>query len=182
MSLPESFLRTSPPDRQLAAPSANKSTIPRRAGRQSRLRVALGLDGIGSNPWYKSAAHSLYNSLQASLKNHGASGATSCFLIRTRKPWIMARTYLTQPIVFNPTLGYGLSIFDLRHNFATSYTVKLPFDNYFGKGDIANRFTGGWALAGLTTFATGQPVRLSESDDRDLIGDFSFPFDTPIAA
>ena len=94
----------------------------------------------------------------------------------------MARTYLTQPIVFNPALSYGLSIFDLRNNFAASYAVRLPFDNYFGKGDIAKRFTAGWSLAGLTTLASGEPVRLSESDDRDLVGDFSFPFDTPSAA
>jgi hypothetical protein len=142
---------------------------------------ALGLDGIGSNPWYKSAAHSSYNSLQASLKSAGKWGN-----------FLLAYTYskamdngsdvFDATNCFNPALSYGLSIFDLRHNFSASYTVRLPFDNYFGKGNIAKRFTAGWDLAGLTTLATGEPIRLSESDDRDLVGDFSFPFDTPSAA
>ncbi len=52
----------------------------------------------------------------------------------------------------------------------------------FGKGDLAKRFTAGWSVAGFSTFASGQPIQLSESDDRDLVGDFSFPFDTPSAA
>jgi hypothetical protein len=142
---------------------------------------ALGLNGIGSNPWYKSAAHSSYNSLQASLKSSGKWGN---FLIAYTYSKAMdnGSDVFDATNCFNPAASYGLSIFDLRNNFAASYAARLPFDNYFGKGDIAKRFTAGWSLAGLTTLASGQPVRLSESDDRDLVGDFSFPFDTPSAA
>jgi Carboxypeptidase regulatory-like domain len=142
---------------------------------------ALGLNGIGSNPWYKSAAHSSYNSLQASLKSSGKWGN---FLIAYTYSKAMdnGSDVFDATNCFNPAASYGLSIFDVRNNFAASYAARLPFDNYFGKGDIAKRFTAGWSLAGLTTLASGEPVRLSESDDRDLVGDFSFPFDTPSAA
>jgi Carboxypeptidase regulatory-like domain len=142
---------------------------------------ALAENEIGSNAFYKSSAHSSYNSLQASLKSSGKWGN---FLLSYTysKALDNGSDVFDATNVFNPALSYGLSIFDLRHNFAASYMLRLPFDSYVGKGDVAKRFTGGWALAGLTTLASGQPVRLRESDDRDLVGDFSFPFDTPSAA
>jgi Carboxypeptidase regulatory-like domain len=141
----------------------------------------LGLNEIGSNPWYKSAAHSSYHSLQASLKSSGKWG--NYLLSYTySKAMDNGSDVFDATNCFNPALSYGLSIFDLRHNFAASYTLRLPFDSYVGKGDLAKRFTAGWALAGLSTFASGQPIRLRESDDRDLVGDFSFPFDTPSAS
>ncbi len=62
---------------------------------------------------------------------------------------------------------------------ATSYTVQLPSNNFIGKDDITKRFTSGWALWGLTSFASGQPVQLEETDDRSLSGTFSDSIDGP---
>ena len=137
-----------------------------------------GEDGVavfGSNAYYWSIAHSMYNSLQASLKNQTKYGN---FLVSYTYSKAMdnGSDVFDSTYVFNPKLGYAESAFDVRNDIATSYTVNLPFNNYIGKGDIANRFTSGWSLAGLSTFASGQPVQLSESDDRDLIGDGSFRF------
>jgi hypothetical protein len=59
-----------------------------------------------------------------------------------------------------------------------SYTVQLPFNNFIGKGDFASRLTAGWALSGVTSIASGEPVQITENDDRSLIGANS-SFDAP---
>ncbi len=141
----------------------------------------LGANGFGSDAYYRSSAHSSYNSLQGSLKSSGKMGNLLVSYTYS-KALDNGSDVFDATNVFNPAASYGLSIFDLRNNVSVSYNVRLPFDSYFGKGDLAKRATAGWSLAGLSTFAGGQPVRLSESDDRDLVGDFSFPFDTPSAA
>jgi hypothetical protein len=134
--------------------------------------------GFGSNAYYSSVAHSMYNSLQASLKNQTKYGN---FLVSYTYSKAMdnGSDVFDSTYAYNHQYGWALSSFDLRHNIATSYTVGLPFDKFAGHGDLVQRIADGWQLAGQSTFASGQPVQLSESDDRDLIGDFSFPFSTP---
>jgi hypothetical protein len=134
-----------------------------------------GEDGFSSNAYYSSIAHSMYNSLQVSLKNQTRYGN---FLIGYTYGKAMddGSDVFDSTYVFNPRLGWALSAFNVKNDVTTSYTVNLPFDRWAGKGDFAQRIIGGWSLAGLTTFASGQPVQLSESDDHDLIGDFSFRF------
>src|SRR5262249_26832853 len=61
----------------------------------------------------------------------------------------------------------GLSIYDMTHNFAASYTHELPFDKLFGKN---NQLTRGWKISGITQFATGVPVTIMEPDDQSLLG------------
>jgi hypothetical protein len=68
----------------------------------------------------------------------------------------------------NPRLSRSLSAFDLRHNFVVSYIWAVPFDRAF-KG-APKRLTQGWTLNGITRFAGGLPVGLSESDDQSLTG------------
>ena len=60
-----------------------------------------------------------------------------------------------------------------------SYTVQLPFDQFIGRGDIAKRFTAGWELSGVSTFAKGEPVTLNENDDNSLLGAFNANADVP---
>jgi len=68
----------------------------------------------------------------------------------------------------NPRLSRSLSQFDLRNNFVVSYIWAVPFDRAF-KG-APKRLTQGWTLNGITRFAGGLPVGLSESDDQSLTG------------
>ncbi len=68
----------------------------------------------------------------------------------------------------NPRLSRSLSAFDLRNNFVVSYIWAVPFDRAF-KG-APKRLTQGWTLNGITRFAGGLPVGLSESDDQSLTG------------
>jgi hypothetical protein len=68
----------------------------------------------------------------------------------------------------NPRLSRSLSAFDLRNNFVVSYIWAVPFDRAFKGGP--KRLTQGWTLNGITRFAGGLPVGLSESDDQSLTG------------
>jgi len=74
-------------------------------------------------------------------------------------------------VILNPngtvTTFRGLSIYDLTHNFAASYTYELPFDKLLGKN---NRVTRGWKVSGITQFASGLPVSIFEPDDQSLLG------------
>jgi hypothetical protein len=142
-------------------------------------RTVFG-NNFGSNPFTKTAASSSYNSFQASLK-HKDKYAT-VFLAYTFSKSIDNGSGLADPTnPYDPAQSRGLSIFDLPQDFVASYTVPLPFDR-FGNGDVAKRFTAGWAITGISTFASGQPVTLSESDDNSLSGTFGGPIDVPSLA
>jgi hypothetical protein len=74
----------------------------------------------------------------------------------------------------------SLSAFNVQHNFVTSYSYRLPIDRLPGP----SRLTNGWRVSGITRFATGEPVTLTESDDNSLLGTggagaISLPVDTP---
>jgi hypothetical protein len=66
----------------------------------------------------------------------------------------------------NYRLSRSLSSFDVPQNFVVSYHYELPFSRLFGP----NRLTSGWVITGITRFATGLPVFITESDDRSLLG------------
>ena len=55
---------------------------------------------------------------------------------------------------------------------------NLPFNNFIGKSSGAKRFTAGWAISGITSFVSGEPVQLGENDDYSLIG-ANANFDAP---
>jgi hypothetical protein len=69
----------------------------------------------------------------------------------------------------SPSYNYhaldGVSVFDLKHNFVVSYNYELPT----GRILPSNRFTQGWALAGVTRFASGLPVTFASSSDNCLV-------------
>jgi hypothetical protein len=66
----------------------------------------------------------------------------------------------------NFKLSKALSAFDLTHNFVVSYSYELPFDKLLTR----NRLTEGWIVTGITRYATGLPVTISEQDDNSLLG------------
>jgi len=133
---------------------------------------------FNSNPYMKTAVSSSYNSLQVTLEH------TEKFL-----NFLIGYTFeksldngsdsfdATNPI--DPGQTRALSSFDVPHNLVASYTVQLPFDHFIGGGDIAKRFTAGWELSGVSTFAKGEPVQLSENDDNSLLGAFNAQVDVP---
>jgi len=79
---------------------------------------------------------------------------------------------------FNPRLSISLCNFDVTHNFVFSYNWLLPFGKLAGAG-WTRWVIGGWSLSGITNFATGLPITLTENDDNALIGANAVPVDVP---
>jgi hypothetical protein len=139
---------------------------------------------FNNNPFERTIAQSGYNSLQASLR-HSSSYATFLVGYTFSKCRDDASELIEGINPFNPKASTSLCAFDVTHNFVTSYQVKLPFDRAFhADSGWVNKLAGGWAISGITTFATGLPVSITESDDQSLTGtaNTSAPIDLPSLA
>lgn len=129
---------------------------------------AFGSDGL-----FSTMANSNYNALEASLR-HTSNRATLLIGYTYSKAMDNSSSWgpgsgsggveIINPL--NPKLGKSLSAFDLTHNFVASFVYELPFDKFLP----ANRATRGWKISGITRFATGLPVFVTEQDDRSLLG------------
>ena len=133
---------------------------------------------FGSNAYMESIASSSYNSFQASLQ-HNDKYEQFMIAYTWAKSIDNGSGALDATNPYNPVLTRALSIFDVPQVFVASYTLQLPFNKWLGDGNVARRLTAGWSLAGITTFAKGQPVLLTETDDLSLSGTFLAPVDTP---
>lgn len=132
---------------------------------------------FGADSFMSSLASSSYNSLQVSLQ-HTEKYANFLIGYTWSKSLDNGSGVFDPTNVYDPSESRGLSTFDVPQNLVISYTVQLPFNNFIGKGDVAQRFTAGWALSGVTSFVSGEPVQLSENDDFSLIG-ANANFDVP---
>jgi hypothetical protein len=140
----------------------------------TRLIAGLNSAGVpaafGSNAYEKTIANSAYHSFQATIRHTSARGE---FLVGyTYGKCLDNSSGLEDPTnPFNPKISRGLCLFDVKNNFVASYSVVLPFDKLFhADSGFAKRVAGGWQLSGITTFATGLPVQLSEGNDVSLTG------------
>jgi hypothetical protein len=140
-------------------------------------RPTFGIN-FGSNPYMKTAVSSSFNSLQVSLQ-HNEKYANFLLGYTYEKSIDNGTSNFDATNPYNPALSRSLSGFDVPQDFVASYTVQLPFDKFMNHNAFADRIAAGWALSGITTFAKGQPVQLSESDDRSLTGTFDDSVDEP---
>jgi hypothetical protein len=130
-----------------------------------------------TNPFVSTVANSHYNSLQVSLSHN--TGSLSFLAGYTFSKCMDNASGLqdsTNP--FNPALSVSLCNFDVMHNFVFSYNWLMPFDKYVDAG-WAKKVVGGWSLSGVTNFATGLPITMTENDDNSLIGANAIPVDVP---
>jgi hypothetical protein len=130
-----------------------------------------------TNPFVSTVANSRYNSLQLSASHQ--SGSLSLLAGYTYSKCMDNASGLqdsTNP--FDPRLSMALCNFDVMHNFVFSYNWLLPFDKLVGPG-WARKVAAGWSLSGVTNFATGLPITLTENDDNSLIGANAVPLDVP---
>jgi hypothetical protein len=139
----------------------------------------LGIIPFGNDSYFITAGASSYNSLQVNYKH--TTGRLSTLIGYTlSKAFDDSSGYGEQINPFNHRLSRGLSAFDSTHNFVASYNYSLPIDKLGGP----SRLTNGWAISGITKFATGLPVTLVETDDQSLLGTgfggpITLPVDTP---
>ncbi|HTV56779.1 MAG TPA: carboxypeptidase regulatory-like domain-containing protein [Terriglobia bacterium] len=133
--------------------------------------LPLGVNLAPTNNYMDEMANSNYNSLQVSLRHQSAS--SSFLLGYTYSKCLTNASALEVGIdPYNYKVSKSLCAFDLTHNFVASYSV-LPFDGLvnrlgLGRSAIGTELLKGWQVTGITTFATGLPVGISEPDDEDL--------------
>lgn len=140
-------------------------------------RPTFGIN-FGSNPYMITAVSSSFNSLQIALQ-HTEKYADFLIGYTWEKSMDNGSTAFDATNPYNPALSRSLSINDVPQDLVASYTIQLPFNNITGNGAVSSRVAAGWALSGITTFASGQPVQLSEGDDRSLTGTFNDTVDEP---
>jgi hypothetical protein len=105
----------------------------------------------------QNSGNSNYNSLQVSAERR-ANHLT--YLLS----YTYAKSLDSQSAAFdprNPGRNYGLSTFDMRHNFVASYNWEPPLDRFLG----AHRYSQGWHITGISRFNTGVPVSLQSTGD-----------------
>lgn len=130
-----------------------------------------------TNPFVSTVANSSYNSLQLSATYQ--TGSLSFLAGYTFSKCMDNASGLQDSIYpFDPKQSVALCNFDVTHNFVFSYDWLLPFDRFMTRDWVRNVF-GGWSLSGITNFATGLPISLSENDDNSLIGANAAPVDVP---
>lgn len=134
---------------------------------------------FGNDSYFITAGASSYNSGQINYRH--TSGRLQTLIGYTfSRAFDDSSGYGEQINPFNHRLSRGLSAFDSTHNFVASYNYRLPIDKLSGP----SRLTHGWAISGITKFATGLPVTLVETDDQSLLGTgfggpITLPVDTP---
>ena len=68
---------------------------------------------------------------------------------------------------YNYRQEYGISSFDIAQNIVFSYNYELPLAKLF---HATNRLADGWAVSGITRFASGLPVTFASFGDNALMG------------
>jgi hypothetical protein len=120
---------------------------------------------IGTNAVYQNMGNANYNSLQTSLKRTaGRFTFLASYTYGKSMDWTSSIQEQVNPFDFRKE--YAISAFDLKHNFVFSYNYELPFDKLF---HASSRLTQGWAISGVTRYATGLPVTFQSFGDNALV-------------
>ncbi len=133
-------------------------------GQVNGTRGPLG-SSFGSNALQSNIGRANYNALELSAQH--TSGRLEFSAAYTYSKSLDDSSNIGEEVnPFNPGLSYALSAFDVKHNFVLSYEYKLPIDRLVH----ANRLSDGWTLSGITRFASGFPVTMTNNGDNSLIG------------
>jgi hypothetical protein len=133
-------------------------------GQVNGTRGPLG-PNFGSNALQSTIGHANYNALELSARH--TSGRLEFSAAYTYSKSLDQSSNIGEEVnPFNSALSYALSSFDVTHNFVFSYEYQLPFDRLAHP----DRLSRGWSLSGITRFASGFPVTLTNNGDNSLIG------------
>jgi hypothetical protein len=119
----------------------------------------------GTNYYIKTMGNSNFNSLQLTLE-HRAGDMTFLAAYTYSKALDSCSGFNCQVNFTNFRLSKGLSRFDMPQNFVFSYNYVLPLKRIKGPRAVFD----GWSINGITRFASGLPIPLSQSGDRSLTG------------
>jgi hypothetical protein len=121
-----------------------------------------------------------YNAFQASLNKRFANGFNFLAAYTFAKNVGNADGNVGGFIqnAYRPDLEHGPVSPDLRHRFTLSYLYELPVGHgkrwLGGANGVTDAFLGGWQLAGITSFQTGEAVTGTMSSDLSNTGSFSY--------
>jgi len=119
---------------------------------------------IGTDAYYENMGTSKYNGLEVTVKR--TTGPLTLLAGYTySKSYDQTSSIQEQVDPYNYHALDGVSAFDLKHNFVVSYNYELPAGRFLP----SNRLTQGWALSGVTRFASGLPVTFASSSDNYLV-------------
>ena len=153
----------------VCGPFAETGTFTTTSGQVIQARQQLGPSGgsnFGSDGWFRTMGSSAFNALEVNL--HYTRGRTTALAAYTwGKAMDNSSSATEQVMPLNPGLEWGLSAFNVKHNFVASYSYELPFEKLLSRPSM---LTKGWTLSGITRFSTGFPITIMENDDRSLIG------------
>jgi hypothetical protein len=120
---------------------------------------------IGSDGYFANMGNSNYNALQLTLKRtKGALTVLASYSYGKSLDWSSNLQEQVDP--YNYRKEYGISAFDIKHNFVFSYNYELPFAKVF---HMKRQLMDGWAISGITRFATGLPVTFASFGDHALM-------------
>ncbi len=123
-------------------------------------------NAFGSDVYFDAMGNSAYNSLQVTVKH--TSGRLTMLGSYTYGKSLDQSSNLGELVdPYNYGLTRDISSFDMPHNLVVSYRYDLPFEKLFRN---TSRLTEGWAVSGITRFATGVPVTLVNPNDTFLVG------------
>jgi hypothetical protein len=120
---------------------------------------------IGTDAYYENMGNANYNALQLTLKR-GTGRMTWLASYTYGKSMDQSSSIQEQVYPYDFRKEYGISSYDIRHNFVASYNYELPMEKLFR---AANHLTAGWAISGITRFSTGLPVTFASFGDNALV-------------
>jgi hypothetical protein len=186
----------------VAADQANGSLSLTTSGGALRFGPLAGLPKVTGNLAFeepimvKSIGNATYEGLQTTFRRRFSGGVD----LQAAYTWSHAIDDAADPLVapggnrniarnsFNLQEERGSSDYDLRHRLVITYVFELPAGpghRHFSNG-AAGHIVGGWELAGISTFQSGNPFDLYSSRDSeytglsnrpDVIGDPTIPSD-----
>jgi hypothetical protein len=122
-------------------------------------------NAIGSDGYFANMGNSNYNALQLTLKRtKGPLTVLASYSFSKSLDWSSNLQEQVDP--YDYRREYGPSAFDIRQDFVVSYNYELPLEKLFHS---KSRLAQGWALSGITRFATGLPVTFASFGDNSLM-------------
>jgi len=142
--------------------------------------------GLGAFTVFDSSAASNYHSLQASVTRRFAKGAqiTAAYtwshaIDDVSDVFDMAGAFVLPQNDGNLRAERGDANFDVRHRFVFSTLSNVPFINRFNDArGMTGLALGGWQVASISTFQTGQPFTVNTSFDANFDGNLTDRLDT----
>jgi hypothetical protein len=153
------------PGTATCGPFGETGTFTTAAGQTVNVRGPFG-PNFGAVDLERSVGNSNYNALEVSVR-HVSGRAQMLAGYTYGKSLDISSSIADELVPGNDHRTYGLSAFDIEHNFVASYLYHLPIDEMLRK---ANRLTQGWIVSGIVHFSTGLPVTMQNSSDISLLG------------